>query len=208
MRCIAHMQVVLDYAERGVGTQFDQMAVVPGQVMLAGNADEHQLQRQRHLDARVHAHQRAFVGQRGIQTREDFIDALEAAAKQLLRRRIASQCGRQRLHLHACWKFGQIAQRIRRTAIDEHQARGGDLIQHRGIDQRRHQRCGLEAAAFQLAQRGVFPGFGTRAGQAGLQGRVEFGAPCSVAAKPAGKGFQQGTHQAAASGTTRSFRKW
>jgi hypothetical protein len=45
MRGIAGMQVMLDHAQRSTGTQFDQVAVVPGQVGVAGRADEDQLQR-------------------------------------------------------------------------------------------------------------------------------------------------------------------
>ena len=43
---------------------------------------------------------------------------------------------------------------------------------------------------------------------AGVQGGVQFGAARVAAAEAAGKGIEQGAHQTAASGTTRSFRKW
>ncbi len=78
---VADMQVMLDYLQRSAGTQFDQMAVMPRQILLAGHADEHQMQWQLDLRAGMHAHQHAFVGKRGIQARKDLVAAVEAAAQ-------------------------------------------------------------------------------------------------------------------------------
>lgn len=208
MRGIADMQVMLDHVQRSAGTQFDQVAVMPGQVVLAGYADKDQLQRNIDLRTFLHAHQHAFVGKRGIDAGEDFIAAFETATEQLLRVIAGSQRGGQGLQLHAVGQCGQVAQCVRRAPVDEHQPWRGDIVQHGGIDQRRYQGRSLKTAPLQLPQRGVFPGFGARAGQAGLQRGIEFGTPYIVAAETACEGFQQGAHQAAASGTTRSLRKW
>ncbi len=184
------------------------MAVMPRQILLAGHAGEHQMQRQRDLRAGLHAHQHAFVGKRSIQARKDLIAAVEAAAQQLLRLVACSQRCRQGVQLHAFRQRGQITERLGWAAIDEDQAWRRNVVQRGGIHQRGHQRGRLKAAPFQLPQRGVFPGLGTRAGQAGLQGGIELGAACVTAAETARQGIEQGAHQAATSGTTRSFRKW
>lgn len=90
---IADMQVVLDHVQRRAGAQFDQVAVVPGQVVLAGHADEDQMQRRLDLRAFLYAHQHAFVGKCGIEARKDLIAAFETAAEQLLR---LVACGQRR----------------------------------------------------------------------------------------------------------------
>jgi hypothetical protein len=160
------------------------------------------------LHAVVHADQHAFVGEGGVEAGEHFLAALEAAAKEAQRLVTGVERRGERLHLHAGRQCRQVAQRLGRAAVDEHQAWRGDVGQQGGVHRRRRQRCRAEAAAFQLAQRGVFPGFGTRAGQAGLQGGIQFSATGVAAVEASGEGIEQSAHQTAASGTTRSFRKW
>lgn len=207
VRRIADAEAVLDHAQAGAGTQFDQVAVVPGQVGIAGDAGEHQLQRRFHLHAFVHAQHHAFIGQRGIQASEDLFAALVAAAKETHGVFAGGQCGRQRLQLHAVRQDLHVAQRGIQAAVDEHQARCRDVLQQRGVQRRALQRCRRERTAFQLAQRGVLPGFVARGRQAVTQGRVQHFAARVAAAEGLGHGVEQGAHQTAASRTTRSLRK-
>ncbi len=85
--------------------------------------------------------------------------------------------------------------------IDEDDARRGNRGQQRGIDGHRH---GLrKAAAFQLAQRGVFPAFRALR-QAVAQHFVQQRAAAGVALEACGQRVEQGAHQAA-SGASRSL---
>ncbi len=207
MRRITDAEAVLDHAQAGAGTQFDQVAVVPGQIGVAGHAGEYQLQRHLDLHAIVHAQHHAFIGEGGVEAGEYFIAALVAAAEEAHGVLASGQCGRQRFQLHAGRQALHVAQRVVEAAIDEHQARCRDVLQRGSIQQRRGQRCGREAATLQLAQRGVLPGFAACAGQAVAQHAVEHFAARIAAAEGLGHGIEQGAHQTAASGTTRSFRK-
>ncbi len=198
---------MLDHAQAGAGTQFDQVAVMPGQVGVTGDAGEHQLQRHVDLHAFIHAQHHAFIGQRSIQAGEDLLAALVAAAKETHGVFASGQCGRQRLQLHAGRQGLHVAQCGIQPAVDEHQARRWDVVQQGGVQRRALQRCRSERTAFQLPQRGVLPGFVAGGRQAIAQGRIQHFAARIAAAEGLGHRIKQGAHQTAASGTTRSFRK-
>ena len=80
-------------------------------------------------------------------------------------------------------------------AVDEHDPRRGNRGEQRRIDGNRTRRA--EAAALELAQRGVFPGLGARRRQAILEQLVELGAARGVAVEFRREGIEQGAHQAA-----------
>ncbi len=180
---------------------------MPGQVGLARHTGEYQLQRRFDLHAFVNAQHHAFIGQCGVEAGEDLLAALVAAAKETHGVFAGSQCGRQRLQLHAGRQGLHVAQRGIEAAVDEHQARRRDVVQQRGVQRRALQRCRSKRTAFQLAQRGVLPGFIACGRQAVAQGRIQHFAARIAAAEGLGHRVEQGAHQTAASGTTRSFRK-
>ena len=179
VRAVASLQVVLDQAEHGATAQLDKVTVMPGVVAGIRRADKHQMQRGFADDAVGDLHQHAFIGECGIELGEHFFGALEATAKEAQRLGLFGLHGRQGAHLHTGIQRRQIAQRSAVATVDEDQTRRRDVSQQRGIDVRGLQRRGCEAAALQLAQRGVLPGLVACGGQAGLErslkNRLPFG---------------------------------
>ena len=157
-----------------------------------------------HHYAFIDAQHRAFARQGGVEAGEDFVATLEAAAKEGRVARIATQRFGQRQQRHALRQSAGVRQFAGQHAVDEDQARRGDVRQQRGFDDR-YRGVGAKRAPLQRTQRGVLPRFGARAGQAVAQRVGQCGAARGVACETCGEGVEQGAHQAVASGAMRSL---
>ena len=130
------------------------------------------------------------------------IHHIGVAPADVLDRARAALVERKRAGLHAGIQAGHVRQGGCVAAVDEDQARGGNVLQQRGVDFRRMVGGG-ELAALKRPQRGVFPGLAARAGQPVLEHGLQRGAAAGVVLEAAGQRLQQGAH--ATSGAMRSL---
>ena len=187
-------QVVFDHRGRCAASELDQVAGMPGDVASGAGPGEHEVDRRSGMDAVCDPQHGAFARQRGIETREDLVGAVEPLCEEVrftlaaLRNQI-----RKRAQFDAFAETGEVRERCVEASVDEDQARRGHMRDCSGADRLGIGVC-CESAAFERAQRGVFPGFAARAGEAVAQDGIKRGTACGVAFESGCKRVEQGSH--------------
>ncbi len=202
----AGAQVVFDDRRLGAAAQLHQVAGVDGEVAVVGGTYEHQVQRPVQARVLLQPQHHALPGQRRVEAREHLVLRRVAALHEVAGARIRiGQCLGQGLQPYRRRQRGEVGVQRVEAAVDEHHPRGRDAFEQRGIDHRHGCRYRGEAATLQRPQRGVLPGLAARQRQAVAQGRVQrLTAPAGVVPETRRQRVEQGSHQAAASGVTRS----